>query len=172
MGITVSGSKQKEVISDYVNASSLLHTENNGLNINVLLNDPEIRKAASIVMKHYKDRAFAEMIINVDKFNHTDHSPIQVALCIESEMNSLQVDIKTYKSLNPWSKAVAYAEGNTIYFNNRRSAGLIDRAGTIMHECMHLIGYKHKGNNLSHYNIQTVPYKVQMLFERYLQGIY
>jgi len=142
------------------------------MQIKVFVNDENIRKAASIVMKHYNDRAFAELIINVEKYNYTEHSPIQVALVIEKVMDSLEVEIKSYKSFNPWSNAVAYVKGNTIYFNERKFGTVIDRAGTIMHECLHLVGYRHKGNFPNAFNLQTVPYKVQMLFERYIQGIY
>jgi len=142
------------------------------MQIKVMVNDENIRKAAMIVMKHYNDRAFAGLIINVQKFNHTEHSPVQVALVVEKVMDSLEVEIYSYKSINPWSKAVAYADGNKIYFNSRKSASYIERAGTIMHECLHLVGYQHDGNYVTKYNLLTVPYKIQMLFERYIQGIY
>jgi len=142
------------------------------MKIKVMVNDENIRKAAMIVMKHYNDRAFAGLIFNVEKFNHTEHSPVQVALVVEKVMDSLEVEIHSYRSLNPFSKVVAHAKDNKIFFNARKSASYVDRAGTIMHECLHLVGYQHDGNYVTKYNLQTVPYKVQMLFERYIQGIY
>jgi hypothetical protein len=142
------------------------------MQIKVMVYDENILKAAMIVMKHYNDRAFAGLIFNVEKFNHTEHSPVQVALVIEKVMDSLEVEIHSYKSLNPFSKAVAHVKGNKIYFNERKTASYIDRAGTIIHECFHLVGYQDDGNRVTKYNLQTVPYKVQLLFERYIQGIY
>lgn len=142
------------------------------MQIKVFVNDENIRKAASIVMKHYNDRQFLDLVMNVSNYNYTIHSPVQIALVVEKVMDSLEVEIKSYKSFNPWSNAVAYVKGNTIYFNERKFGTVVDRCGTIMHECLHLVGYRHKGNYPNAFNLSTVPYKVQMLFERYIKGIY
>lgn len=138
--------------------------------IKVNVNDENIRKAASIVMKHYKDKQFLELILNVTNFKYTYQSPLQVALSIEQA--KIEVEVEYYKSFNPWSRATAHTKNNVIYINTRKFASVVERSGTLIHECMHVLGYEHKGNRVTSFNLQTVPYKVQMLFERYVRGIY
>lgn len=134
------------------------------------VNDENIRKACSLVMKHYSDREFVLRVINHGKYNHNDKSPDQVA----KDLINCNIEIKVdyYKSLNPFSMAIAYAKSDTIYFNKRKFFPVIDRVETIMHESLHLMGYTHRGNYVTSYNLGTVPYKVANIFANYIMEIY
>lgn len=143
----------------------------NVMKIDVQVNDPVIRQAATLFMKHYNDPTFLNKVSCSPYFYHTEHSPEAVAHSIQFLGESMEMVIKSYKPLNPWTKAIAYAEGNTIYFNSRKRLGLLDRVETICHEFLHLCGYSHDGNFVTAYNLKTVPYKVANIFKDHVKEI-
>jgi len=133
------------------------------------VNHPSINQAAMLFMRHYGETEFLDIVKNVNSFNHTRDSGKDVAFHLEDAV--LEVTIKGYRTINPWSKVVAYAQGSTIFINTRTmNVSVVDRCETIMHECLHLLGYSHDGNRVTKYNLDTVPYKVGMMFGRYVSG--
>lgn len=133
-------------------------------------NDENIEKARLIVMMHYKDDEFLNRVIRIIKFNHTHVLGVFVAHDIQSFDGDIY--LRHYKPFNPLTKAIAYAEGNKIFFNSRKNMPWIERVETIFHESLHLMGYSHKGNYVNAYNLNTVPYKVAAIFKEYVSEIY
>jgi len=133
------------------------------------INDPTINQAALLFMRHYRDSEFLDLVESVQSFNHTRDNGKDVALNLSDAV--LEITLKEYKTFNPWSAAIAYAEKKTIYFNARKkNQTVVDRCETIMHEALHLLGYSHRGNKPDSYNLGSVPYKVGMMFGRYIAG--
>jgi hypothetical protein len=143
------------------------------MKINVEINDDVIRRAASAVIKHYKDEEFLRRIKNVSSFYFTDQSPEVVAQRLPAAMDRLEIYIRPYKSMNPFSRAIAHAKGNEIFINTRKlNFPYIDRVETIFHEASHLCGYSHNGNRPTSDNLRSVPYLAAALFSRYIQELY
>jgi len=131
------------------------------------VSDPTVQQACKLVEKHYKDRSFLKLVKGVSQYNHTRDTAAMVADKIKD--SQLQIFVKSYTSKNPWSLAIGYAKGNEIFLNTRKmDLPLGERAGNIMHEAMHLLGYTHRGNRPNTYNKGTVPYKVGNLFGEYV----
>lgn len=139
------------------------------MKIIVNVNDETIRRAAALTIRHHADPEFLRRVASVPYFYHTEHSPEAVAGSIKFYGESAMVFIEGYKSINPFSKAIGYADGNTVFFNLRKTGSLYDRIETIMHEITHLCGYSHKGNFVNAYNLKTVPYVVGGLFKDYIK---
>lgn len=129
----------------------------------------ELQGAVQIVQQHYKDPAFLNIIRGHGSFNHTRDSGVDVANKIQAAAH--RVFVQTYKSWNPYSRCIASTEGDTISFNSRKLKHLTkeELVTTVMHECLHTMGYRHKTNFRTDYNLQTVPYKVAELFVEYLK---
>lgn len=136
------------------------------------VNDESVSKACDLVRKHFQDKVFIATIHQEDRFNHTSDTGKIVSDKIYGNMDKLTVYVKPYKTMNPFSRVIGYAECNTIYVNTRKTLPVLDRAENIFHECMHLIGYSHKGNRDTAYNLETVPYKAARLFRKHLESIY
>ncbi|MEY3182229.1 MAG: hypothetical protein RLZ35_214 [Pseudomonadota bacterium] len=137
------------------------------------VNDQNTRYAASILMKHYRDEEFLNRLRNVSSFNFTDDSPSVVAHRLPSIMDHLDIKIVPYKSINPFSKAIGYAEGTTIYLNTRKLyLPYIDRVENIYHEATHLCGYSHNGNRATSENLKSVPYLSASIFASHIKSIY
>jgi hypothetical protein len=143
------------------------------MKIYVELNDETIRRAASIVMKHYADSEFLLSVAKQEKFNHTLLSPKEISKILPETMRTMTVTIVPYKSFNPFSAAIGYAELNKIFVNTRKlDLSLMDRVQNLYHESCHIVGFTHKGNRPNIYNLNTVPYKAANLFMRYVRDIY
>lgn len=136
------------------------------------VNDESVSKACDLVRKHFDDTNFLEILRLEKGYTHTSDTPYKIAIGVRDEMDNLVVRIIPYRTMNPFSRVIGYAEGNTIYVNTRKTLPVLDRAENIFHECMHLIGYSHKGNRVTAYNLETVPYKAARLFKEYLESIY
>jgi hypothetical protein len=137
------------------------------------INDENIRKSASILMKHFNDQDFLTKIREEDFFNHTLHSPVTVASVLERFPKDITLIIKPYKTFNPFSNVIGYAEGNIIFINTRKlGLNWLDRVENLYHEMTHICGYSHKGNRVTGYNLQTVPYLVANIFKRHVSEIY
>ncbi len=132
--------------------------------------DERIALASKLVMDHYNDKAFLKQIKAVKSFNHTHDQGYNITdKLIYAE---IEITIKPYKTLSPWSKVIGHARGNTIYVNTRKlDLPLEDRVANIMHEALHLLGYSHKGNRVTEYNKNTVPYRVSKIFSEYITNL-
>lgn len=142
------------------------------MKISVEMNDETVRRAASIVMKHYKDKEFCDRLSNVSQFNHTHLPSHVVAGHLYGTADGLEIKIVSFKSVNPWSRSVGCAKGNTIFVNTRKNLDLISRVENIYHEAAHLMGFSHKGNYVTAYNLKTVPYLASAIFAKYVSEIY
>lgn len=140
--------------------------------INNKVNDIVVKKACDFVISRYSDEDFLDTLKD-QRFLHTEDTGADVAKKIEDFFYDLRINIVPYKTWNPLSKVIGYAEGNTIYINTRKlDLDVFERTENIFHECLHLIGYSHKGNRVTKYNLETVPYKAARLFKEHLKGIY
>jgi predicted metallopeptidase len=140
------------------------------MNIKLEINDETIRKAASLVMEHYKDEEFLVNVRATGSFNHTKDRGNSIADKIID--SNLEITIKPYKTFSPWSKVIGYAKGNVIYVNTRKfDLPLKDRVENIFHEFLHTLRYSHKGNRVTAYNLRSVPYAVSSMFVKYLESI-
>lgn len=133
-------------------------------------NNENLRQALALVLKHYKDDAFLKAIKEIDSFNHTEDVGIIVAHKIQTFNKT--ITIKMYRPWYRWTKANAYAKDGVIYFNQYKNFPVIDRCETLIHEVTHLLGYKHRTNYVTKYNLLTVPYRVSNLFSGYVRSIY
>jgi len=144
------------------------------MKIKVEMADETIYKATKLVIKHCQDREFLRRIESQEQnFNHTLLNPKQVMEQLFNSSNMAVMAIRPYKSINPFSKAIGYAEDNIIYVNTRRlDLPLYDRIQNIYHEFCHVSGFTHKGNFATKYNMDTVPYKASKIFADYVKEIY
>lgn len=143
------------------------------MKIFVGMNDENIRRAASITMKHYADAEFLNRLAKVKKFNHTDYSPLEVSKILPVAMKDISLEVIPYKSINPFSAAIGYAEGDKIFINTRKpNLPVMDRVQTLYHESCHVVGFTHKGNRPNMYNLGTVPYLAANIFMGYVREIY
>jgi len=139
------------------------------MRFNIHMDNKTIHEAAALVEKHFKDTQFLLNISSEVFFNTKDSGHIVASKINQSD---LTMNIVPYKTKLPWSKAIGYASGNTIYVNIRKlDLPLRDRCNNFIHELCHLLGYSHKGNYVTEYNLNTVPYKIGSLFEEYLESI-
>lgn len=137
------------------------------------MQDQKISLAAYYVANNYFNEKFLEKIKAVQNFNHTELDSKEVAEKIWREFNKLNVNVVPYKTVNPWSKVIGYAKGNTIYVNTRKSdLSLLDRIENIFHEATHLIGFSHDGNRVTNYNLKTVPYLSANIFKNFIKEEY
>ncbi|MBA3756638.1 MAG: hypothetical protein H0X02_10580 [Nitrosomonas sp.] len=140
------------------------------MNFRIEIDDPVIYEAARIVAEHYKDYKFLERVRTIPHFNHTSHSGVTVSKVIDNAQ--VFVIIRPYKTWNPWSSAIGYASGKVIYVNTRKlNLPLMDRVENFLHEPLHLLGYSHKGNYVTPFNLETVPYKVAAVFRQYIEDL-
>ena len=137
------------------------------------VNDENVRKAASVMMKHCQDNQFLKLIQNVSQFNHTLMPSNYVASILFTYSIDCEITLKPYKTMNPFSSVIGYADGTTIYINERKLyLPVHERAGNLYHEFCHLAGFNHDGNRPNAYNLRTVPYLCGQLFSKYIQEIY
>jgi predicted metallopeptidase len=129
--------------------------------------DKEIHEACRIVSSRLFEFGFYEQLCNVEKFNLSTYNGKQVwQTMFQTE---LTVEVREYKTWNPWSKVIGHAKGNVIYFNMRKKdLSQQDSVEFILHELMHLWGFKHKGNKVTAFNLKTVPYLVARMFAKYI----
>lgn len=141
------------------------------MKFNIFMTDERIHQAAALVEKHYKDNDFLNRIRGVKSFNFTTDTGEVVASKILS--SDLTMNIRPYKTKWPWSKAIGYAAGNTIYVNTRKlDLPLADRVNNFFHEPLHLIGYSHNSNNkASGDSLESVPYKCGKIFSEYVMSL-
>jgi hypothetical protein len=142
------------------------------MNITSNIDDGVIRASSYLTSKHCRDKDFIELLASVIKYNHTNWTPEDIATGLYNASKNIHLTIEGYKSFNPWSKAIGYAKDRTIYINLRKlyDLDMYERAGNFYHEFCHIVGFQHKGNSVTKYNLETVPYKAGKIFENYLRN--
>jgi len=128
----------------------------------------KLKVAADMVPRFFEQLKVVDLPMT---FNHTKDRCGDVYLKIK-RVDSLLITVTTYRPWNPWTKAIAYAQNNTIYVNERKlnSLEIADYVGNFCHETMHLLGYQHKGNYVTEYNLRTVPYVIGSLAEAWARS--
>ncbi len=131
------------------------------------VNHYDTRMACDIVEKHCMDFAFFDMI-HLEKFNMADTSEIIRSLKIPKTFT-----VVSYTTWNPFSKVIGHSEGEICYLNTRKmERPLQDIVETLFHECLgHGLGFSHKGNTVTQYNLNTWPYRGANLFVKYCKSI-
>lgn len=101
------------------------------------------------------------------KFTYSDATGEDV---YKSILNLHKVNVETYQTKNPWSKAIAttYAGVNdTVFLNTRRNPrDMKYMINTVLHEPLHLVGYSH-GDNSPAGKENSVNYRVGSIAEKY-----
>jgi hypothetical protein len=90
--------------------------------------------------------ALIEHISKKDDFQYNSGNGIQIAMNLILVREP--VNVYSYKSINPFTKAIGYFDGEAIWINLRKLPLLTkeDVIGLLLHEYAHYCGYKH-GNN-------------------------
>jgi hypothetical protein len=113
-----------------------------------------VTKNAGIASSILSSADFLAKVAAFPKFDNTDETPGMVALKLQT---TLEVNINVGFYWNWFSRAIAYEEDGSVYFNTAKESRGAGSAGNIAHECMHALGYEHNGN-YSAGNLFTVPY--------------
>lgn len=136
------------------------------------VNNEVIKKAVELVNGHYKDDMFLLRLMNEKSFNHTKDTGEQIAKKIVACKSIFYVI--PYTHWNPFSKTLGHF-ANPNYAVNMRKVNVLDikeRTANVFHECLgHGLGYSHKGNYLTDFNLGTFPYKGSKMFVEYLKDI-
>jgi len=115
-----------------------------------------VSHVANLVINHSE---FKKRVEQIEKFDYTDDNGKQVF----EKLIQTKCVLRTYKSKNPWSKAIATTYRNNkidIYFNTRRNPRSIElMVNTAIHELLHNAGYGH-GDNSPTGKENSVNYKV------------
>lgn len=128
-----------------------------------------VREVVDCSNKVVKDSGFLGELIAVEKFDYSVDSGAIVA----NKLLSHKYVITLYKSLNPWSKARAYAINGKeeLNFNTRKNHSDVFRStGTAIHEATHTFGYTH-GDNSSKGKEKSIPYKVGDIAHKWAKKI-
>jgi hypothetical protein len=130
----------------------------------------EVARVASCVVRH---PGFLAEVAAHPGYTYTDKTPMEVA---ESFRTMHPVLIRTYKTANPWSKAIAYRapkEPQSIYFNTRKQPrDMASNANTSTHEALHCLGFGHGDNDITKNTAQkklSAPYGVGAIAEKYVK---
>lgn len=142
------------------------------MNIICETTNPIIQEAARLVWKYHVDEDFLHDVAKIPTFNHTPFNGAAVAQQIQFQLPKQSITIKEFRPLYPWTKSIGRREGNTILLNKYKlGLPLGDRVENLYHECMHVIGFEHRGNYVDAYNLRTVPYQVGNMFAKYVMRI-
>lgn len=125
-----------------------------------------IAKATAIMC----DKNFYREISEVKSFTHTEDASCEIFEHIKFTFEIYNIDVVTYKSRNPWSKANGYTKKRKpfkIYVNTRKinKRSVNAWVGFLIHETCHLAGYSH-GSNSPKGKENSVPYKVGSIAKR------
>jgi hypothetical protein len=131
--------------------------------------NPKIGKAIHIVMTHYNDESFLRAFKETTFSCKTTYSMI----IAQMEKEHAPITIDCFRPKWCLSKAVAkYADTPTatISFNKYVIGDLeiSDLIEAIFHEVCHHWGFTHITNYRTDYNLETVPYKLSAMFQRYI----
>lgn len=137
------------------------------------VNNENVRKAASLLIKHCQEEDFIKLIRGVTFFNHTIKKSDEVASRLLDFAAISVITLRPYKTFNPFSNVTGYSEDWIIFINERHNyMPVYDRVGSLYHEICHMAGFNHQGDKTTAYNLKTVPYLAGQIFAKYVQNIY
>tara|TARA_R110000850_G_scaffold24887_5_gene72377 strand:- start:5628 stop:6212 length:585 start_codon:yes stop_codon:yes gene_type:complete len=117
----------------------------------------EAIKVANCVLNHPD---FKKKIEEIEKFDYSELNGVQV---YAEYSNGSKCGVRTYKTKNPWSSAIATTyntDKEFLYLNTRKFPFTVGKnVGVLSHECGHLKGFSH-GDNRSAGKENSVNYKV------------
>lgn len=136
----------------------------------------KLKDAARLAQNFFKQLNITDL---PESFTHCEQSReevygaiIEAALCLPDRF----VIVETTK-LWAWSKVIGYtvpSRPNYVFINSNMlgKLELADYVGNFVHEFMHIIGFKHKGNYQNRFrNLESVPYVMGSLAEAWVRGI-
>lgn len=118
--------------------------------------DCAIKKANELLMA---ESIMIKAIKNKNDFEYGSGLGAAVALNLVSSRDP--IDVKTYKPLYPFSKALGYYDGESIWINMRKMHAMSesDLVGLLLHEYAHYCKFMHGSNYKSrHKCLYSVPY--------------
>lgn len=109
---------------------------------------------------------YSEIISKTDwKYNSGSGAEIVTKLMTPR----LPIDVYYYKSLNPWSSALGFFDGEAIHINYRKILNHKSLVGLLLHEYAHYCGFKHGSNFVNQDKIlHSVPYWLSENAKKYL----
>lgn len=133
----------------------------------VQTDNPKINRAADDAERFLKALASGEVALP-DFFTHTSDTPKDVVERIRWKIdpNTLggvrKMPVREYTSSWIFRNVLGYYKKGVIRVNTRFSsrADIAEIAGNLAHEYCHALGYKHRGNKITPYNLQSVPYVI------------
>jgi hypothetical protein len=127
-----------------------------------------IKEAVRIADCATKNKDFHREILSVESYEHYEG---EAKAIVESLVSPTIARVGTYSKR--FTKARAYRKvGDNKIWVNRKKISKADAAflNTMVHERLHVLGYKHKGNDRYQYNNEnSVPYKVGRIAQNYFE---
>jgi hypothetical protein len=128
-----------------------------------------VKQLADVSNCVIKNEEFLKEVEAFPKYDFTTKTSKEVAQAYRSSAPSV---ISTYKTKNPWSKAIATTytgDSKTIYLNLRKNPRpLKEMVNTAIHERGHGLGFSH-GDNSSWGKENSVNYRVGLIAEKYVE---
>jgi len=123
--------------------------------------NPKINQAADDAERFFKSLAAGNIALP-DFFTHTSDTPEMLRQRIAAAVGSAGVPVREYTSSWFFRNVLGYYKNGAIFVNTRFSsrASVAEAAGNLAHEYCHALGYKHKGNKVTAYNLKSVPYVI------------
>lgn len=127
-----------------------------------------ILEAEKIVNAVVLSPCFDDQFLTVDGLNETKDTPEQVRHKVKK--SHVEMEARFYSKR--FTKAVAYREGDSMYFNRSKTFGwgACDYASTMLHESTHNLGYGHAFNDYLGREL-TAPYFMNTIMERCCAGV-
>jgi hypothetical protein len=130
------------------------------MRFNVQTDNTKIRAAVKEVENFIEALGRGEIGLP-DYFTHTSQTASQVSSNIVVAVFGYDpIPVREYTSSWFFRNVLGNFSKGAININTRFSstASVADIAGNIMHEYCHALGYEHKGNKVTPYNLKSVPY--------------
>lgn len=126
-------------------------------------------EAIALIKKWAVHPEFTDYVIKKRKyFSHTDGTVVEnMAKYVMLMGQKRTIPIKMY--YKPYSAALGGWNGVSIYENSAKKMSVTRRAGHLLHETTHALGWRHKGNYANKFdNVNSFPYSLGYDFESFL----
>lgn len=126
-------------------------------------------EATDLIKKWAVHPEFTDFVIKKRKyFSHTEGTVVENMTKYVMLMGQQRtIPIRMY--YKPYSSALGGWNGVSIYENSAKKMSLNRRAGHLLHETTHALGWRHKGNYANKFdNVNSFPYALGYDFEEFL----